>query len=44
MKVSRLKFDSLHDTSNDVCTVQPIVAVRYNNLKITITRMITIKR
>lgn len=44
MKVPRLKFDSLHDTSNDVCTVQPIVAVRYNNLKITITRMITIKR
>jgi hypothetical protein len=44
MKVSRLKFDSLHDTSNDVCTVQPIVAVRYNNLKTTITRTMTTKR
>jgi hypothetical protein len=41
MKVPRLKFNSLHSISNEVCTVQPIVAVRYTNLSITITRMTT---
>lgn len=35
------KFDSLYGISNEVCTVQPIVAVRYTNLSKTITRMTT---
>src|SRR5450759_975005 len=41
MKLPRLKFDSLHGISNEVCTVQPIVAVRYTNLSTMITRMMT---
>jgi hypothetical protein len=41
MKVPRLKFDSLHGINNEVCTVQPIVAVRYTNLSTMITRMMT---
>ena|ERR1039457_21475 len=41
MKLPRLKFDSLHGISNEVCTVQPMVAVRYTNLSTMITRMMT---
>jgi len=41
MNVPGLKFDSLPGISNEACTVQPIVAVRYTNLSTTITRMMT---
>jgi hypothetical protein len=41
MKVPKIKFDSLHGISNEVRTVQPMVAVRYTNLSTMIMRMTT---